>query len=57
MRNAGHETAGPGERHDGQGYFFVRDPDGNRVEFVTKSRLKPANPPRVVDENGNTREA
>lgn len=45
---------GPGERHDGQRYLFVRDPDGNRIEFVTRSRIKPSN--RVVDEWGYTRE-
>ena len=26
-----------GERHDGQRYFFIRDPDGNRVELCTPS--------------------
>ncbi|MEX0762232.1 MAG: VOC family protein [Dehalococcoidia bacterium] len=54
MRDEGYEIDGPGERHDGQRYFFVRDPDGNRVEFVTKSNLKPSN--RVADEFGHTRE-
>ena len=26
-----------GVRHDGQRYFFIRDPDGNRVELCTPS--------------------
>ncbi len=43
-----------GERHDGQRYIFAFDPDGNRVEFTTASRLKPSN--RVADELGYTSE-
>lgn len=43
-----------GERHDGQRYIFANDPDGNRLEFTTKSGLKPSK--RVADELGYTRE-
>jgi catechol 2,3-dioxygenase-like lactoylglutathione lyase family enzyme len=43
-----------GERHDGQRYIFANDPDGNRLEFTTKSGLKPSK--RVADEHGYTRE-
>ena len=53
MREAGYEiTKGPLERADGQRAFYVSDPEGNRVEFTTKSGLKPSD--RVVDENGYT---
>ena len=56
MRDAGFEIIkGPLEREDGQRAFYVYDPEGNRLEFTTKSGLKPSN--RVVDENGYTREA
>jgi len=54
MKDGGFEIDGPSERHDGQKCFFVRDPDGNRVEFVTRSGLKPSK--RVADELGYTRE-
>lgn len=54
FRDLGVEVEGPGERHDGQRYLFVRDPDGNRIEFVTSSKIKTSN--RVVDEWGYTRE-
>lgn len=54
FRELGLEIEGPGERHDGQRYLFIRDPDGNRIEFVTGSRIKPSR--RVVDEWGNTRD-
>jgi glyoxylase I family protein len=43
-----------GERHDGQRYIFARDKDGNRLEFTTRSGIKPSN--RVADELGYTRE-
>ena len=53
MRDAGYEiTKGPLERADGQRAFYVYDPEGNRVEFTTRSGLKPSD--RVVDENGYT---
>lgn len=54
FRALGLEIDGPGERHDGQRYLFIKDPDGNRIEFVTSSRIKPSR--RVVDEWGNTRD-
>ncbi len=54
MRQAGYEIDGPGVRHNGQRSFFVLDPAGNRVEFVTAGG--PAPPNRVVDEMGYTRE-
>ena len=54
IRGAGLEIEGPSERHDGQHCFFVRDPDGNRVEIATRGGLKPSK--RVVDELGYTRE-
>ena len=53
MREAGYEIIkGPLERADGQRAFYVYDPEGNRVEFTTKSGLKSSE--RVVDENGYT---
>ena len=53
MQDAGYEiTKGPLERADGQRAFYVYDPEGNRVEFTTRSGLKPSE--RVVDENGYT---
>ncbi len=48
-------VSGPAERHDGQRYVFILDPDGNRVEFTTPSGLKPHN--RVCDEWGYTKPA
>ena len=55
VQAAGYKVDGPGERHGGQRYFFVLDPDGNRVEFVTAGGNKPVN--RVADEWGYTRPA
>ncbi len=56
MKEAGYEIIkGPIERADGQRAFYVYDPEGNRLEFATKSGLKPSS--RIVDENGFTREA
>ena len=56
LKERGFEFAsGPGERHDGQRYVFVVDPDGTRVEFTTASNLKPHS--RVCDELGYTRPA
>ena len=53
MNEAGYEIIkGPLERADGQKAFYVYDPEGNRVEFTTKSGLKSSE--RVVDENGYT---
>ncbi len=48
-------TSGPGERHNGQRYFFVDDPDGNRIEIATAGYTKDSN--RTVDELGYTHEA
>jgi len=48
-------TNGPGERHDGQRYVIVLDPDGTRTEFTTPSNLKPHS--LVCDELGYTRPA
>ena len=45
---------GPGERHDGQKYVFLTDPDGNRVEITSPSNLRPSR--RVVDVLGRTTE-
>lgn len=56
MKEAGYEIIkGPIERADGQKAFYVYDPEGNRLEFATKSGLKPSS--RIVDENGFTLEA
>ena len=53
MSEAGYEIIkGPLERADGQRAFYLYDPEGNRVEFTTKSGLKSSE--RVVDENGYT---
>ncbi len=48
-------TSGPGERHNGQRYFFVDDPDGNRIEIANAGYTKESN--RTVDELGYTFEA
>ncbi len=55
MTEAGYEIIkGPIERVDGQRAFYVYDPDGNRLEFATKSGIKHSN--RVVDEMGFSRD-
>lgn len=55
LQASGYEVdAETGERHDGQRYIFATDPDGNRLEFTTKSGLKPSR--RVADELGYTKE-
>lgn len=46
--------ADTGERHDGQRCIFGFDKDGNRLEFTTRSGLKPSK--RIADELGYTRE-
>jgi len=52
---AGYEIIkGPIERADGQRAFYVYDPEGNRLEFATKSGINPSN--RVVDEMGYSRD-
>lgn len=56
VRAAGIElTSGPGERHNGQRYFFVDDPDGNRIEIANAGYSKESN--RTVDELGYTYDA
>ena len=45
-------TSGPGERANGQRYFFVDDPDGNRVEFATAGYTIDSG--RSVDDMGFT---
>ena len=45
-------TSGPGERHNGQRYFFVDDPDGNRIEIATAGYTIDSG--RTVDELGFT---
>lgn len=54
LRELGIEITSSGERHDGQRFLFINDPDGNRIELTTQSGLKPHN--RVCDEWGYTRE-
>ena len=45
MCEAGFEIIkGPVERDDGQRAFYVYDPEGNRIEFTTKSGLKDFEP-------------
>jgi catechol 2,3-dioxygenase-like lactoylglutathione lyase family enzyme len=43
-----------GERHDGQEFAFINDPDGNRLEFASANDRKSHN--RVCDEWGVTSE-
>ena len=45
-------TSGPGERHNGQRYFFIDDPDGNRIEIATAGYTIDSK--RTVDEMGFT---
>jgi catechol 2,3-dioxygenase-like lactoylglutathione lyase family enzyme len=45
-------TSGPGVRHNGQRYFFVEDPDGNRIEIATAGYTIDSE--RTVDELGYT---
>ncbi len=47
-----HIADGPGQRHDGQRYVYLIDPDGNRIEITSASDLKPTK--RVVDDMGRT---
>ena len=55
VQQAGLEiTSGPGERYNGQRFFFVQDPDGNRIEIASAGHGKPTT--RVVDELGYTSE-
>ncbi len=53
VKEAGIEiTSGPGERANGQRYFFIEDPDGNRIELATAGYTKDSG--RSVDEMGFT---
>ena len=45
-------TSGPGERANGQRYFFIDDPDGNRIEIATAGYIIDSQ--RTVDELGFT---
>ncbi len=45
-------TDGPGERHDGQRFIFLTDPDGNKIEITSRSNIKKTN--RVADDLGKT---
>jgi len=45
LQDSGYPVKREGVRFDGQAYFFIDDPDGNSVEFCTKSGYAPA-PPR-----------
>jgi len=45
LQDSGYPAKREGVRYDGQAYFFIDDPDGNSVEFCTKSGYAPA-PPR-----------
>lgn len=56
VKEAGIEiTSGPGERANGQRYFFIEDPDGNRIELATAGYTKDSG--RSVDEMGFTYDA
>ena len=48
------EVSSSGERHDGQEFAFIHDPDGNRLEFASRNNRKPHG--RVCDEWGTTTE-
>ena len=53
VKDAGIEiTQGPGDRANGQRYFFIDDPDGNRVELATAGYTIDSK--RTVDEMGFT---
>ena len=43
---------GPGDRANGQRYFFIDDPDGNRIELATAGYTIDSQ--RTVDELGFT---
>jgi len=52
LETSGIEVTSSGERHDGQEFAFVNDPDGNRLEFASANDRKPHG--RVCDEWGVT---
>ncbi len=45
LQENGYQTLREGVRYDGQAFLFIKDPDGNQVEFCTGSGYAPA-PPR-----------
>ena len=55
LQALGIKIASHGERHDGQRFLFISDPEGNRIELTTASNLKPSH--RVTDEWGYTKES
>ncbi len=56
VQKAGIEiTSGPGERANGQRYFFIEDPDGNRIEIATAGYTIDSG--RTVDDMGFTYDA
>jgi catechol 2,3-dioxygenase-like lactoylglutathione lyase family enzyme len=56
LRDSGYPNiSDTGERHDGQGYIFIDDNDGNRLEFTTASRVLESS--RVADALGYTTES
>ncbi|MCH7593832.1 MAG: VOC family protein [Chloroflexi bacterium] len=52
LEASGIEILSSGERHDGQEFAFILDPDGNRLEFASANDRKPHG--RVCDEWGVT---
>ena len=54
MVELGFEITSEGERHDGQKFLFVFDPDGNRIEMTTENNRKTNS--RTTDEWGYTTE-
>ena len=52
MVELGFEITSEGERHDGQRFLFVFDPDGNRIEMTTENNRKTNS--RTTDEWGYT---
>ena len=52
MVELGFEITSEGERHDGQRFLFVFDPDGNRIEITTENNRKTNS--RTTDEWGYT---
>ena len=54
MVEEGYEITSEGERHDGQRFLFVFDPDGNRIEIATENNR--VSNSRTTDEWGRTTE-
>ncbi|HJM54561.1 MAG TPA: VOC family protein [Dehalococcoidia bacterium] len=53
LEASGIEVSSSGERHDGQEFGFINDPDGNRLEFASVNDRKVHG--RICDEWGVTR--